>query len=168
MTFVKPNKTDISKKSDLVETKEIFAKIIIKHFKPAGICLDPSSGLNNVFYNNLPEPKYRCEILDGLDYFDFNKKVDWIITNPPYSLYDKFLLKSFEISENIVFLVPLTKAFKSIKIDKAIEKYGGLKEVLHMGTGSTIGFPFGFPVGCLYYKKNYKGPIEFNRIYEFF
>lgn len=168
MTFVKPNKTNICKKSDLVQTKEIFAKIIIDHFKPKGVCLDPSSGKNNVFFNNLPEPKFRCEIQDGIDFFEFKEKVNWIITNPPYSLYDKFLFHSFTISDNIVFLVPLTKAFKSIKIDKEITKFGGLKEVFHMGTGSRLGFPFGFPVGCLHYQKEYKGNIILTKAYEQF
>jgi len=60
---------------------------------------------------------------------------------------------------------PLNKVFKSIKLDKKIYAYGGIKEVIHMGTGGMHGFPFGFVVGCIYYKRGYQGPIEYTRMY---
>lgn len=103
-----------------------------------------------------------------LIFFDFNRKVDWIISNPPFSTFNHFLLKSFEVSDNVVFLIPLTKVFKNMKIETAIKKYGGIKTILHMGTGGKIGFPFGFPTGCVHYQKNYKGPINYETIYEYF
>jgi hypothetical protein len=138
-------------------TPENIAFKIVNYFKPSGKTLEPARGTGN-FYKFLKGDW--CEIDEGRDFFNYNKKVDWIITNPPYSIYDEFLLHSFEIADNIVFLVPLAKAFKSQKIQKAIEKYGGLKEIVMMGSGGNIGFKFGFPVGCLYYKRNYKGKIK--------
>jgi hypothetical protein len=159
MTFVKPNKTGKQNQTDKVMTREDVAIKIIKHFNPQGITLEPSKGTGN-FYNNFKGKKDWCEIDDGKDFFDYNKKVDWIITNPPYSIYDKFLLKCFEVADNIVLLVPLAKAFKSQKIEREIKKYGGLKEVLMLGGGQSIGFNFGFPCGCLYYKRNYKGKVK--------
>src|SRR4030067_583417 len=88
------------------------------------------------------------------------KKVDWIITNPPYSIYDHFLEKSFSIADNVVFLVPIVKAFKSKKTLKMTIDYGGLKEIVYMGGGRKHGFGFGFPVGCLHYQRNYKGECK--------
>ena len=72
---------------------------------------------------------------------------------------------SLKISDNIVFFCPLNKVFKSIKLDKKIYAYGGIKEVIHMGTGGMHGFPFGFVVGCIYYKRGYQGPIKYTRMY---
>ena len=158
MTFVKPNRTGKQNQTDKVMTREDVAIEIIKHFNPKGIVLEPAKGTGN-FYNNFKGKKDWCEIDEGRDFFDYNKKVDWIITNPPYSIYDKFLLKCFEVADDVVLLVPLAKAFKSQKIEKEIKKYGGLKEVLMLGGGQKIGFNFGFPCGCLYYKRGYKGKI---------
>ena len=162
--FVKPNKTDKQNQTDKVMTREDVAIKIIEHFNPTGITLEPCKG-GGSFYNNIKCEKDWCEIDENKDFFNYDKKVDWIITNPPYSIYDKFLLKSFEVSDNIVFLVPLAKAFKSQKIDKEIEKYGGLKEIVILGGGGKIGFPFGFPCGCLYYKRGYKGDVKITRMY---
>jgi hypothetical protein len=129
----KSNKTDKSTASDKVFTKYFTAKWIVDYFNPKGSILEPSAG-ENIFYDLFTnEEKYRCEISDGIDFFDWNKKVDWIITNPPYSIYDLFLEKSFSIADNVVFFVPITKAFKSNKIESIVIKYGGLKEIVYMG-----------------------------------
>ncbi len=171
--FVRPNKTGKQNQTDKIMTREDVAINIIKYFKPSGFILDPAMG-DGAFYNNFFEPdgidsncewKDWCEIDEGRDFFNYNKNTDWIITNPPYSIYDKFLLKAFEVADNVVFLVPLAKAFKSQKIDREIEKYGGLKEIVMLGGGGKIGFPFGFPCGCLYYKRGYKGNVKITRMY---
>jgi len=161
--FVKPNKSGKQNQTDKIMTNEKVAIKIIKHFQPTGLVLEPARGTGN-FYNNFNKQKDWCEIDEEKDFFDYNKKVNWIITNPPYSIYDNFLLKCFEVADNVVLLVPLAKAFKSRKIDNAIEKYGGLKEIVFLGGGGEISFPFGFPCGCLYYKRNYKGKIKYTRL----
>tara|TARA_R100001163_G_scaffold9324_1_gene8949 strand:- start:213 stop:707 length:495 start_codon:yes stop_codon:yes gene_type:complete len=164
MTFVYKNKTGKSTPNDDVNTNENTAKYIINYFNPKGLFLEPCYG-KGAFYNNYQGKKDWCEIKMGKDFFNYKKEVDWIITNPPFSIFDEFLLKSFEISKNIVFFCPLNKVFKGIKLDKKIREYGDIKEILHMGTGSKHGFPFGFSVGCIYYKKNYKGNIKLSRKY---
>jgi len=126
-------------------TDRYVAKKALEHFNPKGLVLEPAKGTGS-FYDQIRGKKDWCEITQGRDFFDYEKKVDWIITNPPYSIYDRFLIKCFEVADNVVLLVPLVKAFKSRKIDKEIEKYGGLKEVLMLGSGTDIGFKFGFPV----------------------
>ena len=50
-------------------------------------------------------------IVEGDKYFNFfnsNLYCDIIITNPPYSLKDKFLERAFEIGKPFAFLLPLT------------------------------------------------------------
>ena len=152
-----PNATKKATAADTVYTKEETAKWIINYYKPAGSVLDASAG-KDVFYNNFAsKQRHRCEITDGIDFFEWNKKVDWIITNPPYSIYDYFLQHCFEVADNIVLFVPIAKAFKSNKVQKMVNAYGGLKEIIYMGGGNKHGFAFGFPVGCLYYKRGYIG-----------
>jgi hypothetical protein len=162
--FVKPNKTGKQNQTDKIMTREDIAIKIINYFNPTGTILEPCRGTGS-FYNNLQGEKDWCEIEQDRDFFNYDKKVNWIITNPPYSIYDKFLLKAFEAADNVVFLVPLAKAFKSQKIEKAISEYGGLKEIVMLGGGGKIGFPFGFPCGCLYYKRGYKGDVKITKLF---
>ncbi len=163
----KPNKTEIATAADKVYTKESTAKWIVDYFNPSGSILEPAAG-KDVFYNLFKtNEKFRCEIDDGIDFLTFDKKVDWIITNPPYSIYDIFLEKSFETANDVVFFVPIAKAFKSNKIQQMVIKYGGLKEIVYMGGGSKHGFAFGFPVGCLHYQKGYKGDCKITYVMDF-
>ena len=92
---------------DCVQTPELLAKSIIEYFAPKGLILEPCRGESS-FYNNLPEPKDWCEIKEGKDFFcDYHEKVNWIITNPPFSLMRKFLQHSMQLSDNIIFLCPI-------------------------------------------------------------
>lgn len=156
----KPNKTKKHVASDVFYTNPETAISIIDYFKPAGSILDPCAG-KDAFYGNFKnKEKYRCEISEGTDFLQWNKRIDWIITNPPYSIYDAFLLKALEVADNIVFLVPISKAFKSDKIERAVMQFGGLKEIIYMGSGRKHKFPFGFSLGCIYYQRNYKGKCK--------
>ncbi len=154
-----PNRTGKATASDTVQTPVYIAKMIIKKFQPTGVCLEPARGDGNI-YNELPEPKRWCEITQGRDFFDYQDRVDWIITNPPFSIYDRFLEHCFEIADNVVLLAPIAKAFKSMKIERLVDNYGGLKLIWLIGSGTQCGFAFGFPTGCLYYQRGYKGKIE--------
>ena len=155
-----PNRTKKATAADSVLTPPTVAKQIVDYFNPIGTCLDPCRGKGNAFYNALPLPKDWCEITEGRDFLEYEGAVDWIITNPPYSIYDAFLGKAFSVADNVVFFVPIAKAFKSMTIERQVRKYGGLKEIVLMGGGSSYGFAFGFPVGCLYYKRNYRGACK--------
>ena len=132
MTFVKSNKTTTSTPNDVVMTKIETAKWIINYFKPTGKILEPCKG-DGAFYNQFDGDKDWCEITKGKNFFEYDKRVDWIITNPPFSIFDKFLLKAFEIADNIVFFCPLNKVFKGKKLDVEIKKYGDIKKIVHMG-----------------------------------
>ena len=159
MKPTRPNRTRKATASDSVQTPIDIAKLIVSAFPPQGTVLEPCRGDGNI-YRELPEPKCWCEIIQGKDFFDFSDKVDWIITNPPYSIYDNFLEHCFEVADNVVLLAPIAKAFKSMKIEKMVDEYGGLKTIYFIGSGTMCGFAFGFPTGCLYYQRGYRGKIE--------
>lgn len=154
-----PNRTGKSTASDTVFTPIITAKRILDYFNPQGNCLEPCKGAG-AFFDLMPDPKDWCEITEGKDFLLYEGVADWIITNPPYSIYDDFLAKCFQVAENVVLFVPVAKAFKSMKVENIVRKYGGLREIVFMGGGGRYGFGFGFPVGCLYYKKAYKGDCK--------
>jgi hypothetical protein len=168
MTALRPtvaNKTGRATANDSVMTPRHVARWIVERFSPTGTMLEPCCG-DGAFLDAMPGADW-CEITKGRDFLDYKGSVAWIITNPPFSIYDLFLLHAFRCADNVVFLAPLQKAFKSRRIEEAVALYGGLREVLMLGGGGAIGFPFGFPVGCLYYQRGYDGPTAIVRKFDF-
>ena len=140
--------------NDVVFTPDWLAKIICEMFPIAGEVLEPCKG-EGVFLKYLPENTEWCEIVDGRNFYDYTKKVDWIVTNPPYSDFNRFLEHSFNLAENVVLLVPVAKLFKSMGTLKSIFDYGGFVSI-HILPASKAGFPFGFPCAVYYLKRAYK------------
>lgn len=145
--------------SDIVYTPDHVSKNIISILNPNGKCLDPCRG-NGAFYKYLPINSDYCEIREGKDFLMYNKKVDWIIGNPPYSIFEEFLRHSFSLSVNVSYLVPTNKIFQRQIIMELINKYGGIKSMIVYGSGQLIDFPFGFSVANFHFKKGYKGKTE--------
>lgn len=74
------------KNKTLHYTKPEMAKDLIDliPFKDGDVALDVGSGKNKVWQKNCPVKCLECEIEDGCDFLNWNKKVDWVIGNPPY------------------------------------------------------------------------------------
>ena len=144
--------------NDIVFTPDVLAKRIVSMFSISGNILEPCKG-EGAFLKYLPKDTEWCEIADGKNYYDYHKKVDWIVTNPPYSDFNRFLDHSFSLADNIVLLVPMAKMFKSMGTIKKIDNYGGIVSVFWL-PASRAGFPFGFPCGIFYMKRGYIGKTE--------
>ena len=149
-------------KNDVVFTPEWLTERICNMFDITGNVLEPCKG-EGAFLKFLPEGTEWCEIAEGRNFYDYSKKVDWIVTNPPYSDYNRFLEHSFNLAENIVLLVPVAKMMKSMGTIKAIMEYGGIVSC-HFLSGGKAGFPFGFPIGVYHLKKGYKGLTLFTEL----
>lgn len=145
--------------SDVHFTAESVARAIVQHFKPTGKCLEPFAG-DGAFVRHLPAGADWCEISLGRDFFDYAHPVDWIVTNPPFSNLTRCFEHAFSIAENCVFLIPVSKFFSSAPRLKAARNYGGLREILHVGTGRAIGFNTGFPFAAMHFARGYQGPIQ--------
>jgi len=150
------------KSNDLVMTPKEFAGDIVRYFNPKGTILEPCRGEGG-FYDNLPGEKLWCEITDGRDFFDFNEKVDWIITNPLYSKFRNFLEHSMELADNICFLITINHIWTKARLRIINEKGFGIKEILMVQEPDN--FPrFGFQVGVIHLEKGYKGDIKLNNL----
>lgn len=156
-TFGKGKCLNGNKPNDDISTPLEISKLIIDKFLLYGVVLDAFRG-NGSFYNQFPANciKDWCEIKEGKDFFTYNNKVDWIISNPPYSIFDDVLEHSFAIADNIVYLVPLSKIVSSMGRIRKIKKYGGVPYVYILGA-SKCKFPFGFPACAIYFKRGYVG-----------
>ena len=145
--------------SDVHFTKPDIAQKIVEHFNPVGRCLEPFKG-GGAFYQHLPINSRWCEISEGMDFFEFKEEVDWIVTNPPFSNLTQVYEHAFKLSHHCVFLIPISKHFSSAPRLAAVKRYGGLRELCHVGTGRQIGFDIGFPFAAMHFERGYTGPIS--------
>jgi hypothetical protein len=144
---------------DVVYTPDWVARDMVDFFKPSGRVLEPCRG-EGAIYRYLPAGSDWCEIQEGRDFFAFNEQVDWIITNPPYSAFGKWILRGMEISKNVVYLAPVAKPFYSEKLFREMQAWGKIKHIRVYGGGSKLDFPIGFLIGAIHFQKGYFGAME--------
>lgn len=161
MTFVKADKGTTNNKNDKCMTPPDVAKALIAllPIKDTDWVLDPFRG-KGAFFDNFPfNSRDWCEIDDDKDFFDYYDDLDWIISNPPYSIFDAVLDHSFEIANNVAYLVPLSKIFSSMGRIRKWQAYGNIKAIWIL-SASKCGFPFGFPAAFVWWQKDYKGETK--------
>ncbi len=150
------------KSNDVVYTPEPLAIQILQHFNPQGKLLEPCKG-NGAFYNNMSEPKDYCEIADDKDFFTYTDKVDWIITNPPWSQFKPFLKHSMELADNIVFLVTVNHLWTKARIKMINDAGFSIKEILLFDMPNT--FPqSGFQLGAIHLQRGYTDYIKLSSL----
>ena len=147
----------MQKLGDVVFTQDWVARSIVEHFNPKGTILEPCKG-EGAFTKYLPTAEW-CEISEGRDFFLWDKPVDWMIGNPPYSKakFLPWIIHSFKYAENIVYLLPIKKVYNSFNLLRLIDEYGGIKEHFVVGPGHRIGFRYGFAFGAVHFQRGYKG-----------
>jgi hypothetical protein len=140
---------------DVAMTPPEVAESVVKHFKPSGRILDPCRG-DGAFWRHMPGAEW-CEIREGRDFLEWNEPVDWIVSNPPFSVLMGFLMHSFKVADNVVYTIPAAKIWHSIPYLELIRDFGGIREILILGRGRAIGLPLGFAIAAIHFKRGYKG-----------
>lgn len=141
--------------ADIVYTPPTVAAEIVQHFNPQGTKLDPCRG-TGAFTDAMPDCEW-CEIRVGKDFFAWNKHVDWIISNPPYSIFADFMRHSFTVADNIVYLIPIQKVYVSKRMMDMVWAWGGIPEIYVIGEGHVLNWDMGFCIGAVHFKKGYTG-----------
>jgi hypothetical protein len=76
-------------------------------YKKEDLWLDPFKN-DGAYYKRFPcddDKKDFTEIIEGKDFFKYDKKTDIICSNPPYSLFKKIYVKVIELRPRIVSFV---------------------------------------------------------------
>lgn len=151
-----PNRNYVS--DDVVMTPIELSKKLVEHFKPKGKGLEPCCGCGNIL-KFLPHDTEWCEISKGKDFFDYNNKVDYIFTNPPWSKIRKFLQHSMEIANDIYFLFTINHLWTKARLKDIKNNNFGIVEICLFDTPKE--FPqSGFQCGMVHLKKEYNGNIK--------
>lgn len=148
-------------KSDYVQTPIWCAEDMINYFKPNGKILDPCRGKNKVFYNLLNNPDW-CEIEENVDFFDNKDNYDFIIGNPPYSIFNKWLRHSYKIGRNIIYLLPTFKVWNPLSLARLYRDSGGIKHIRLYDTGKRIEWSRSRPITAVWFQVGYKGDTSYS------
>jgi hypothetical protein len=153
---------DDDRYSDVHMTPTSVAHRVVNHFNPSGRVLEPAYGGKTGGYWNHKVFTDLCEIREGKDFFDFTEKVDWIFTNPPYSIIVQFLEHSLEVADNVVFApVKLSQLLSSKKRNRMIKEAGfQIKELIIMDTPPKPFPQTGFQYFAMYFKRGYTGDVK--------
>lgn len=156
-----PNRNYAS--NDVVNTPDYFARALVEHFRPQGKGLEPCCGKGNIL-KYLDNADW-CEIEKGKDFFEYNTKVDYIFTNPPWSRIRDFLKHSMEIADNVYFLFTINHLWTKARL-RDIEQCGfGIREICACDTPRE--FPqTGFQLGMVHLQRGYEGDIKYSSLRE--
>jgi len=146
------NKPDLDK----VYTPDDLALKIVRHFNPFGKkCLEPCRGKGafvRAFFECGINPDY-CEIDEGKDFFNYHEKVDWIITNFPWSKHRECLQHAMNIADHIVTLVTLNHVLGLKARLRDIKNAGFfVREIIYVDTPKEFQSS-GFQLAAIYLNK---------------
>ena len=133
--------------NDRVYTPDDLALSIVNHFRPSGRILEPCAG-KGAFVRALRGRGELsvCELDNGTDFFQWTQPVDWIVTNPPWSLFR-------------------TNAWFMKARQRDIHEAGfGLVEILDVPTPSSPWPQAGFSLGAGWLRRGWTGGTHFSRL----
>ena len=153
---------------DLVMTPAELAAGVIAHFagRMTGAVLDPARG-QGAFHDRFPEHLERdwCEITEGRDFLDWQRPVDWVMTNPPWSRLRDFSRHAITIAPNIVWLAPLTNLTTKARLRDLDEAGFGIAELVLIDTPKD--WPqSGFQLVAAWLRKGHSGGWSVTRLVE--
>jgi hypothetical protein len=96
----------------------------------------------------------------GVNFLTYNKKVDWIITNPPWSKMQQFLAHGMEVSDNIVYLTTINHYTTKRRIRDMRENNFAIKEIYCVPTPKNPWPQLGFQLGAIHTQRGYSGDIK--------
>lgn len=151
-----PNRDYVS--NDVIMTPYPLALKIVEYFNIHGSILEPCKGSGNflkAISDTCHESKVDwCEISEGRDFYHYEKKTDWIITNPPWSQINPFLYQSMRFANDVVFLMTINHAFTKARMKDVQDMGFRIADILLIDEWPK-GWPkSGFSLGAVHWTKD--------------
>ena len=148
------------KSEDRVMTPDGLAQLMVATFQPSGSILEPCAG-QGAFLRALEGrgTVSWCEIEKGRDFLNSTEKVDWIVTNPPWSRFKEFLIHALSLSDNVVFLATVNHWWTKRRVREVIDAGFGYRHLLLVDWPKE--FPAsGFQLGAMHVQRRFDGPMQ--------
>jgi hypothetical protein len=123
------------------------------------IWYDPFKNTGN-YFNNFPSPDTAewSEILEGRDFFEFDKPVDVICSNPPYSMITKVLEKCVSLNPRVISLLIGMGNLTTKRIEDMNNAGYGLKNMRMLKVHEWYGMSF-----IVHFEKDSDNCFEYDR-----
>lgn len=157
-----PNRNYLS--NDVVMTPEPLARELVEALNPYGVVLEPCAG-DGAFVRAVTDymgddaDVVACEIALGRDFFAWSTPVDWVITNPPWSQFAKFLSHSLRLANNVAMLVTVNHWFTKARVRNVLNGGFGYRRLILVDWPEQFP-PSGFQLGMMHVQRGYRGPMD--------
>jgi hypothetical protein len=97
-------------RSDVFQTPEIALQPLLQFIPKEYRIWEPASANGNIvnFFTSNNYNIIGSDITQGVDFFNNEKEFDCIITNPPYSIKDKWIDRCYKLNKPFMLLLPIT------------------------------------------------------------
>ena len=123
----------VSKKPKLLEaghpdnfqTPATALDCLVPYLKPEWLIWEPACGKGNLV-SGMSDRGFRCigtDLRDGVDFLETDVTQDCVVTNPPFSIKEKFLARCYAIGKPFALLMPIT-TFDSAARRKLFHRHG--------------------------------------------
>jgi hypothetical protein len=127
-------------------------------YKDDDIWLDPCKNDGSYYYQFPNDNKDYCEILEEIDFFNYDSYVDIIVQNPPYSLMNKWIDKNIELKPRIISMLIGIGNLTTKRIERLENAGYGLTKMKMLKVHSWYG------MSCIVvFEKGKKSIIEYDR-----
>jgi hypothetical protein len=148
--------------NDRIYTPDPLALDIVRHFRPCGRILEPAAG-GGAFERAMPGCDW-CEIDREVDFFKCTGHYDWLVTNPPYSIFTRFLAKALDVADNIVFLCP-KNSWGTTKRERILKEAGfGMVEMCAVPLPPKPWPQFGVALKATWVRRGWLGSPAYTRL----
>jgi len=158
---------------DIVMTPQYLANEVVSYLPLYGTVLEPAAG-TGAFVNamkplvgNTIDELHSCELSEGTNFLDWDKKVDWVVSNPPWSKHRDFTNHAYTIAENIVWLITVNHCIGYRARLRDMKEAGwGVVNIIKVDPPQAKEYPdwpqSGFQLGVVWYQKGYNGPMNWD------
>ena len=136
------------------------AEMIVHHLQPTGRMLEPCAG-RGAFVKALSEfgDVEWCEIDLGRDFFAWSEPVDWIITNPPWSQFRRFLEHSLRLAHDVALMATVNHWWTRQRCAMLTRSGFGYRRLLLFDAPMDFP-PTGFQLGMMHVSRGYEGALD--------
>lgn len=151
--------------NDAVMTPQWMASALANVLAPSGKILEPCAG-NGAFVEALKPygVVFTTEIHEGKPGFEWwTERVDWVITNPPWSQFRVFLTHSMDVADHVAMLVTVNHWWTKRRVMEVRKRGFGYRRLILCPWPRE--FPSsGFQLGMMVIQRGYIGPLTIEEL----